>query len=175
MLRRRARRGVAAALWLPEDARETLEWEAKKHSPHETGGMLIGYMTDDSIVVTRLIEGGPGSIRKRDRFEPDGLWQQEELERVYRDSGRIETYLGDWHSHPRGLGRPSRRDRATAKAVARSRGARTPHPLTIIVTRTWRGGWELAPYVYWRRRGLARGRRRGLVRVELKLYRGTVA
>lgn len=148
MLRRRARRGVTTTLWLADELRQALEAEAKQHSPRETGGMLIGYIVDGAIVVTGSIEGGPDSVRKRDRFEPDGEWQQAALEHIYRASGRIETYLGDWHSHPRGLGRPSRRDRATARAVARSRSSRTPNPLTLIAARTWRGGWEFAPFLY---------------------------
>jgi integrative and conjugative element protein (TIGR02256 family) len=156
VLRRRARRGLATTLWLPEELRKALETEAKEHSPRETGGMLIGYATDGAIVVTRSIDGGPNSVRKRDRFEPDGEWQQVELERIYRASGRIETFLGDWHSHPRGLGRPSRRDRATARAVARSRSSRAPNPLTLITARTWRGGWELAAFLYIGRSGFQR-------------------
>jgi integrative and conjugative element protein (TIGR02256 family) len=99
-----------------------------------------------------VVSDGPCAIREQARFEPDGEWQQAELERIYAESGRIETYLGDWHSHPIGLARPSRRDRRTAARIARDRHARCRNPLTLIVGKSWRHGWEFAPFIYrgWR-------------------------
>jgi integrative and conjugative element protein (TIGR02256 family) len=105
--------------------------------------MLVGYVVDQDIIVRAQIEGGPKAIRERSRFVPDGEWQQERLEEIYASSGRITTYLGDWHSHPLGRPRPSGRDKRTARDVAGSRAARTPHPVTLIVGRPWRHHrWE---------------------------------
>lgn len=44
----------------------------------------------------------------------------------------MTTYLGDWHSHPDTAPSPSRKDKRTARKVARAGDARAPHPLTII-------------------------------------------
>ena len=111
--------------------------EARDHAPEETGGMLVGYRTSElvgaEIVVTGLIGAGPEAKRTRNRFEPDGKWQQERLEETYMKSGRVTTYLGDWHSHPRGGTRPSATDRTTYRRVASDRKARAPHPLILIV------------------------------------------
>jgi integrative and conjugative element protein (TIGR02256 family) len=91
----------------------------------------------------------------------DGLWQQEQLDEIYVRSGRIQAYLGDWHSQPDGLLRPSRRDRSTAKAVAKTREARTPNPLTIIgIDADERWHWGVLRY---------RGRR-GFERLGLRAY-----
>ena len=80
-------------------------------------------------------------------FTPDGTWQQGELERRYLEGGRMQTYLGDWHSHPLGGLRPSGRDLRTACKVAATREALTGEPVTVIlarVPRRWRAGtWVL--------------------------------
>jgi integrative and conjugative element protein (TIGR02256 family) len=136
--RRRDKRGVTgAALYLPRPLLREMVREARDHAPQETGGMLIGYRTselaDAEIVVTGLIGAGPEARRTRNRFEPDGPWQQEQLERIYAQSGRVTTYLGDWHSHPRGGTRLSAIDRATYQRVASDRKARAPHPLVLII------------------------------------------
>ena len=157
MLRRRAGGGVADQLWLPDDLGRALEAEAGECSPRETGGMLAGYATDKAVVVTQVIHGGPHAIRKPGRFEPDGAWQQQKLERIYSNSGRIETYLGDWHSHPQGVAEPSHRDRKTAALVARDPHARCRNPVTLLVASSSRGVWEMAAFLYvgrWRFRRL---------------------
>lgn len=147
MLRRRASRGVAETLWLPDALRSKFEAEADEYAPCETGGMLIGYASGTALVITQTVMGGPKAVRKRTRFEPDGVWQQRELERIYRYSGQIETYLGDWHSHPSGTPVPSRLDKKTAIRVARRRAARCKHPVTLILGGK-NGCWEIAPFYY---------------------------
>lgn len=98
--------------------------------------MLVGYRVETDgvldFVLTAIVPAGPRAERARSRFLPDGRWQQQRLERIYERSGRRETYLGDWHSHPGGAVRPSRLDRKTYVRVARDRKARTPYPLIVI-------------------------------------------
>lgn len=130
-----------------------MEADADSYQPDETGGMLIGYWSETGdAVITETIEGGPGAERGRSRFVPDGQWQQERLDEIYVRSGRRHTYLGDWHSHPTGLLRPSRRDRDTAKAVSKTSEARAPEPLTLIASGTT-DGWRCGVFLYRRRRG----------------------
>lgn len=153
---RRRRRGLAATVWIPEKLLAPLEEEAAEHSPDETGGMMVGYWSEGGeVVITETIEGGPGAVRRPSRFEPDGEWQQQRLDELYVQSGRLHTYLGDWHSHPQGIPRPSFRDRQTAKKVAAAKEARAPQPLTLICSKN-SGGWEWAAFSYRRRRGFQR-------------------
>jgi integrative and conjugative element protein (TIGR02256 family) len=152
MLWPRARGGVASTLWLPIELRRRFESEAKEYAPRETGGMLVGYTIGSDAVVTQTIGAGSRAVHRRGGFEPDGFAQQRELDRVYATSGRIETYLGDWHSHPDGLARPSGRDRKTAARIARERSARCPTPITLIVANRWCGECELAAFIYVGRR-----------------------
>jgi integrative and conjugative element protein (TIGR02256 family) len=112
--------------------------------------MLLGYISPasppDEVVIETVIGPGPGACHYASRFEPDAAWQQSELARSYEDSGRVTTYLGDWHTHPGGLTLPSRRDRRTARAIARTAGARMPSPLMLILASTEKGDWRFAAY-----------------------------
>jgi integrative and conjugative element protein (TIGR02256 family) len=150
---RHRRRCVVPVVWIDERLLKPIEAEAARHAPDETGGMLVGYWSESGdAVITGTIEGGPQAVRRPNCFVPDGIWQQERLDEIYIRSGRVHTYLGDWHSHPIGALRPSRRDRDTAKRIAKEKEARAPHPLTVIGS-TYDGQWSWAAFCYGRRRG----------------------
>ncbi len=102
------------------------------------------------VVVQELVAAGPGARRSGTSFTPDGRWQQDQIADAYRRSGRVTTYVGDWHSHPRGTGKLSRLDKRTARRVAREPAARCPHPLSMILIRDDEQ-WKPRPYRY--RRG----------------------
>lgn len=127
---------IPTRVWLPRGVLGELTREADDKAPDETGGMLLGYISNErdnpEAVIEAVIPPGPRAKHEPYRFEPDGPWQRGELERIYYESPSA-TYLGDWHSHPDGGGLPSRRDRRTARAVARRRRARAPNPLTVIL------------------------------------------
>lgn len=137
--------------WVSVKVAAAIADEAGRHGVQETGGMLLGYWSDDTVVVTACIESGPRAERGALWFEPDQEWQTARLAEVYQASGRTTTYLGDWHSHPGGAPYPSWRDRRTLRAVRRSPGARAPRPLMLIV-----GPHAESPPVLW----CLRGRRR---------------
>lgn len=121
----------------------------ESYGEFETGGMLVGYESPEdahAVVVTGLIEGGPNARQGQNFFHPDGRWQRTELARVYERSGRVETFLGDWHSHPHGLPLPSPTDLRTAARTAANKRARAPRPLTLIVGRHADENWVLAAF-----------------------------
>jgi integrative and conjugative element protein (TIGR02256 family) len=138
---------VVHGVWVAEAVLHTLVAEAAERAPLETGGMLLGYHGTDGAdaVVTSLVGAGPSAQHELDGFVPDGVWQQTQLERIYEESGRVTTFLGDWHSHPRSAPLPSRRDNRTARKVARARDARAPFPLTIIAGRIGED-WSIAAF-----------------------------
>jgi len=144
----------AAPVEIANSVLSEIEFEAERRFPLESGGILLGYRYPsrrEPIRVTAQIGPGPKARHKRHRFEPDGAWQDAELAGAYEQSGRLLTYLGDWHSHPNGPGKPSKLDRQTARAIARCREARLPHPLLLILHGR-PGDWLLAPHRYRRRR-----------------------
>jgi integrative and conjugative element protein (TIGR02256 family) len=137
-------------VWLPLPLVRRIVVAATRAGGHETGGMLVGYEGADragEMVVTQLIAAGPRAKRGEFDFNPDGRWQRGELARVYQASGRLETFLGDWHSHPHGLPLPSETDVKTAARTATNERARAPRPLTMIVGRE-KEEWLLAAFRY---------------------------
>lgn len=132
-------------LWMSRLQANSFISEASNHEPQETGGILMGYhdMNED-VVVTNVIGPGPRGVHSPTTFKPDYAWQRGEVARVYEEQNRFVTYLGDWHTHPASDPTPSDRDRQTLRAIARSRAARCPEPVMLILgwgsNREWVAG-----------------------------------
>jgi integrative and conjugative element protein (TIGR02256 family) len=122
-------------MWVRDRVVTAMTAEASSRYPLETGGVLMGYWSgSDDLIVTHAIGAGPSAQHHRETFNPDSAWQTEEIARHYSASGRVETYLGDWHSHPGhdGFGL-SRRDRATLLRIATDPAARAPVALMAVM------------------------------------------
>lgn len=140
-------------LWLAQSALEAMVAEARRTEPLESGGVLLGWrdQTGTELVVAHVLGPGPDATHRRTKFSPDTDWQRKEIAAAYEASGRRVTYLGDWHSHPSGGAVPSRRDEKTARRIARSRSARAPQPVMLILSgkkKTWRA----VPYRFFDKR-----------------------
>jgi integrative and conjugative element protein (TIGR02256 family) len=117
--------------------------EARRCLPNETGGVFMGYWPDPcTVVITDIIGPGPNAKHTRYSFYPDAEYHDEEIERIYVVSDRLHTYLGDWHTHPNGSVRTSRKDRKTLSAIAADPEARAPRPLMAILAGN--EDWKLA-------------------------------
>ena len=110
--------------------------EADHSAPNETGGAVVGYWVTRfaEVVVTNCVGPGPNACHEPKNFEPDYTFQETELEGYYFASGRLHTYLGDWHTHPSGGTGLSAMDRRTMRRIANHPAARTPVPLMVVVT-----------------------------------------
>lgn len=103
-------------------------------SPLETGGMLLGYVSDSGeVVVTEIIGPGPNAIHGRFRFLPDADYQQEKLTAHHIQTNGVESYLGDWHTHPRGEPLPSRLDKKTLAKIADTPSSGIEKPVMAIL------------------------------------------
>jgi integrative and conjugative element protein (TIGR02256 family) len=120
-------------LWLARLARAEMIGEAARWPSRETGGVLLGYWGGDQALVTRAVGPGPDATHGMASFLPDQGFHEEVIALHYERTGRTETYLGDWHSHPGGSGRLSRLDRRTLKRIASFPGARAKRAVMIIV------------------------------------------
>lgn len=145
---------VRGDIWIAACALAEIELDAQRSAHHETGGVLAGYHAGDgsrATIVTHVLGPGPGARHAKSRFEPDSAWQEQQIAELYERSGRVTTYLGDWHSHPHGRPRPSPLDHKTARTIATTHSARSPRPLMVIIG--WRrDAWEPRGYRYSRRR-----------------------
>ena len=122
-------------VWISCAVCDALVEEATRAYPFETGGVLMGYAdpSDTELVVTALVGPGPGAAHRRTSFVPDHAFHDAEVARLYRESHRRWTYLGDWHSHPAGESSLSRTDRRTLAHIAGDPGARAPRPLMLVL------------------------------------------
>jgi integrative and conjugative element protein (TIGR02256 family) len=119
--------------------------------PLETGGVLIGYVggaSGDDVVVVAITGPGPRAHHTAITFEPDHEYQTAEIARLYRSSKGVNTYLGDWHTHPRSTADLSRRDKKTLNHIAAHRAARMRRPIMAILGEgsSWvLKAWRLVP------------------------------
>ena|SRR5258706_12843806 len=122
-------------VWLSVSVHDQLVHGAKHARPNETGGVLAGYHgAHDTIVITDVVGPGPNAIHGNDYFVPDHQFHRDEIARIYAASGRINAYLGDWHSHPDGGTDISKTDRRTLRRIATSPLARIAQPLMLIIS-----------------------------------------
>ena len=102
-------------------------------APLETGGILIGSYTEggNTASVTR-VEGPPSdSRRERSRFYRGTNGLQDLMEALWKSG---EHYLGEWHSHPSGLPKPSRSDLKQMKAISEEHEAHCPEPILVVIS-----------------------------------------
>lgn len=140
-------------VWISAAAWKRLATESTRRRPLETGGVLMGYTSNDrdTIVITNVIGPGPRAIHGRTTFAPDPAYQERAIARRYRESQRRITYLGDWHSHPGGTARLSRTDRKTLRRIRDHADARTPEPVMTVLH--GRDEWHVTVWRLQRRRG----------------------
>lgn len=133
--------------WIARVLFDEMKAEAQRATPNETGGVFMGYWSRDGseVVITEVIGPGPAATHRPGSFTPDAGYQEAEIARHYQGSGRLHTYLGDWHTHPGGSARLSRRDRRTISKIARAAAARAPVLLMGIL-----GGWSSWQLAIWR-------------------------
>ena len=137
-------RGRVRIAWVSESVLDEMLAEAEHRSPRETGGVLLGYWTKqfDEVVIAEATGPGTAAVHANDGFTPDSRFDTEEIAHRYRDSGRVHTYLGDWHTHPSGSSRLSALDRRTLAGIARHEPARTPAPIMAVLAGD--ASWTLA-------------------------------
>lgn len=132
------------AAWIPSSILRACRVEANAKFPLETGGVFMGYWhSKKELIITAMIGPGPAATHECHTFEPDQAWQTERIADHYHASGRRETYLGDWHTHPGARhGILSRTDRSVLRRIIDTPEARCPSPLMAI----WAGdpevGWQ---------------------------------
>lgn len=122
-------------LWMSKSVLKTCLDEADREYPMESGGTFMGWWADEeTVVISTVIGPGPKAVRGPFSFQPDQNWQLEKIAEHYAASGRKETYLGDWHSHPNAVdGQLSWRDRTVLRRIIQSASARCPAPIMLIV------------------------------------------
>ena len=116
------------------------------HSQNETGGIMIGYYSDDLSFakVTKLTSPPAGSICRAFSFIREGKSLARILDKYWE---KKQYYLGEWHFHPNASARPSRTDLNTMQKLAGTESIHCPEPILFII-----GGnntsWAFSCYVF---------------------------
>lgn len=121
-------------VWAQADILDVCRAEASRAFPLETGGTFMGWWAEPHMaVVSAIIGPGPRAEHNRTSFQPDQQWQLAQIAKHYEASGRRESYLGDWHSHPGAQhGGISGVDRGVLRRVIAAPAARCPRPIMAI-------------------------------------------
>lgn len=119
---------------ISRDALSEIISEARASGEVETGGILIGFLSSENVlVVTRPTGPGPNADRRKDWFLRDTEYCQAELEKATTELGQKGTYIGEWHYHPTGGADPSGRDLLSLSEIGLQKNYATDEPAMIIV------------------------------------------
>lgn len=73
----------------------------------EAGGQLFGHLVDNEVFVTLATGPYPEDFRSRYSFKPCRKREKQDIAFFFR--GGLH-YIGDWHTHPEPIPKPSARD-----------------------------------------------------------------
>lgn len=85
------------------------------HRQPEQGGVFIGEIRSQHIVITHVTEPGPHDLASRFGFVRKKRHHQAIVDKLWQTSGGYLTYLGEWHTHPEPHPSPSATDIASWK------------------------------------------------------------
>ena len=80
-------------------ARRLIQDELHKFPLVETGGVLLGYVTDEGIYVKETICGGDNAVRKPGMFQYDISYVEQKSNRVASNYKPPLVLVGIWHKH----------------------------------------------------------------------------
>lgn len=93
-----------------------LELYKQTNNQNEAGGIILGFVFEDGEVVISEVSQ-PNKFDKASRFGfvRDKKMAQQIVDRAFVESGGKLIYLGEWHTHPETIPKPSRTDKRMIK------------------------------------------------------------
>lgn len=143
-------RSVTRRVEISTEAQETI-WALAVESVdgRETGGILLGRGPDQhgTVLVEQAGDPGPNAQRRPDFFLRD-LEHAQKLAAASWDARRA-VWVGEWHTHPAGDPRPSRRDVRTYAGLLSAAELAFEIVVSIIVIPNPELGWERPALATW--------------------------
>lgn len=109
-----------------------MSYRQKNFFSKEAGGQLFGNRHRKNWLIDVATGPRRGDKRGRFHFWPDRRAEQAEIDLLYREG--LE-FLGDWHTHPEDIPRPSNSDITSIENVVRASEHSLPGILLCIVGR----------------------------------------
>lgn len=121
-------------LIIPQDCFAQLQSWARKASPHETGGTLVGTLSPDRRIATvvEVLHASHAARRSFFTFFRPADKDDDSLLKLLKKRPEL-TYLGEWHTHPNAAPTPSQRDRVSIREIADSPNTATLTPVMLIL------------------------------------------
>jgi integrative and conjugative element protein (TIGR02256 family) len=121
-----------------DDVIGTVESFSRGPQAHrEAGGILIGAYRGPHVEVLDCTTPMPLDRRLRNLFDRKDPGHREHAMRLWRESGRTVTFVGEWHTHPEPAPVPSFVDCCTWRRIAKRHKA---GPLVFVI-RGLSGWW----------------------------------
>ncbi|WP_425351143.1 Mov34/MPN/PAD-1 family protein [Hoeflea marina] len=98
----------------------------------ETGGQMFARLASGKWTIEVATGARPGDRRGRLHFWPDRKAEQDEINEFYRKG---LDFVGDWHTHPEDIPRPSPQDSRSIENMVRQSVHELPGMLMCIVGR----------------------------------------
>lgn len=121
--------------------------ESDQHFPNETGGILVGAVESDCVIIQHAIGPGPMAQHRPTRFKRDGTYSQEVLDHLVKDSEGRFDYIGEWHSHL-SQPNPSITDFKSMKWIALNEKYATNEPILLLCVNIGLNRWQLNCYSF---------------------------
>jgi integrative and conjugative element protein (TIGR02256 family) len=122
-------------LEITSDAWRLLEAECAEANGRETGGILIGYYSDDNstAVITEVTLPPKDSTFGANWFVRGVIGLRTLLFRRWQNASRRTYYLGEWHYHPANHIMPSDDDIKQMKAISDRPEYQCKEPIMLII------------------------------------------
>ncbi len=113
-------------------AADRMRGEMKRHRRTETGGVLVGRMDGDSLMVVDASDPGPRAKRRMLSVVIDGIYAQQFCDAARNKSANEIDYVGDWHCHLAWTCKPSPADQEAMRIMADFADSPTKTPISLI-------------------------------------------
>lgn len=116
---------------------QMLVYAQHKTALHEAGGILLGrYILDSNdAVVDEVTIPAPGDIRTRRKFVRSTQGHQDLTDKAWSNSRGTRHYLGEWHTHPEPVPKPSQVDLMNWRRLL-AHYRHDPDPLYFVIVGT---------------------------------------
>lgn len=102
------------------NAIDMFQAEIDKYGSIETGGVMLGYVTNETIYVEKVSNGGSKAVHEYLYFRADNNYIEMFIDMEIANSGGKLRYLGEWHTHPQINPEPSKLDLDSLEEITES-------------------------------------------------------
>lgn len=103
-----------------ETALKIIEEQIQIYGSTETGGVLLGFIDKEIVVINKVTDPGPGAHHSEYYFRADNNYSEMLIDMEYANSGGKIQYIGEWHTHPQIKPIPSYVDFQSLKEIRAS-------------------------------------------------------